>query len=130
MTRTITAQFETLEQARQAAYELAQRVPGLRGEVYDAQTDGTALDALALLTEDAARLREGIRRGGGVVCAEVPDARLREAAAALAACGAIDVGRREARRHRDREGTIRSEETAPLPTGTADDPSKDAGRDI
>jgi uncharacterized protein (TIGR02271 family) len=94
MTRTITAYFDTAEAAQQAAYDLAQRVAGVRGQVYDART--ADLDTLSLPLEDAVALREGFRRGGGVVHAEVPDDRFEAVADALEASGAVDLDAREA----------------------------------
>jgi uncharacterized protein (TIGR02271 family) len=94
MTRTITAYFDTAEAAQQAAYDLAQRVAGVRGRVFDARTND--LDSLPLPREDAAALREGFRRGGGVVHAEVPDDRFDAVADALEASGAVDLDAREA----------------------------------
>jgi uncharacterized protein (TIGR02271 family) len=95
MTRTITAYFDTVEAAERAAFDLAKRVGGVRGQVYDARTAGS-LGTLALPQEDIAALTEGFRRGGGIVHAEVPDDRFETVADALEASGAIDLDTREA----------------------------------
>ncbi|MCB4823188.1 YsnF/AvaK domain-containing protein [Roseicella aerolata] len=120
MTRTMTAYFDSVQEAERAAYDLAQRVPGVRGEVFDARTDSQRLEALALPSEDAETLHEGFRRGGGVVHAEVPDGRFEELAAALEASGAVDLEQREAEwRKSGWTGARRGDDVAPLPTGGA-----------
>jgi uncharacterized protein (TIGR02271 family) len=121
MTRTITAYFDSVQEAERAAYDLAERVPGVRGEVYDARSDQRQLDALALPQEDAATLREGFRRGGGIVHAEIPDNRFEEVTSALEASGAVDLDQREADwRKEGWTGATVGGATTPLPTaGTA-----------
>jgi uncharacterized protein (TIGR02271 family) len=120
MTRTITAYFDSVQEAERAAYDLAQHVPGVRGEVFDARTDSQRLETLALPTEDAETLHEGFRRGGGVVHAEVPDGRFEEVAAALEASGAVDLEQREAEwRNSGWTGARTADQVTPLPTGGA-----------
>jgi len=72
MTRTITALFDTVDAAERAAYDLATRIGGVRGEVYGSSRAGE-LSALAIPGEDTSILHENIRRGGAVLHAEVPD---------------------------------------------------------
>jgi len=95
MARTITALFGDAEAAERAAYALATRVGGVRGEVYGAGRTGE-LAALLIPRDDAAALHEHIRRGGAVLHAEVPDDRFEAAADALEAAGAADIDQREA----------------------------------
>jgi uncharacterized protein (TIGR02271 family) len=95
MARTITALFDTAEAAERAAYALATRVGGVRGEVYGAGRTGE-LAALLIPRDDAAALHEHVRRGGAVLHAEVPDDRFEAAADALEAAGAADIDQREA----------------------------------
>src|SRR4051794_18246796 len=95
MTRSITALFDTNEAAERAAYDLATRVGGVRGEVYAANRT-SELSSLAIPGEDAASLHEHIRRGGAVLHAEVPDDRFQAVADALEAAGAADFNEREA----------------------------------
>jgi len=98
-TRTITAYFDTVQAAEQAARDLATRVAGVRGEVFDARTGSGGLGALP--HEDTALLTEGFRRGGGVVRVEAPDERLDAVADALEASGAVDLDEREAQWRRE-----------------------------
>jgi len=93
--RTITAYFETVQAAEQAAFDLAKGVPGVRGQVVDAR-NADNLGDLYLPEGDAALVREGFRRGGGVVHAEVPDGRFEEVANVLEASGAADLDALEA----------------------------------
>jgi uncharacterized protein (TIGR02271 family) len=93
--RTITAYFDSVQTAEQAAFDLAKGVPGVRGQVFGARNAGN-LDNLYLPEGDAALVREGVRRGGGVVQAEVPDGRFEEVANVLEASGAVDLDAREA----------------------------------
>jgi stress response protein YsnF len=93
--RTITAYFDSVQAAEQAAFDLATRVGGVRAKVYDARNTDSLGD-LSLPEGDATTLREGFRRGGGVVHAEVPDGRFEEVADALEASGAVDLDAREA----------------------------------
>ena len=95
MARTITALFDDAEAAERAAYDLATRVGGVRGEVYGAGR-ASELAALLIPRDDAAALHEHIRRGGAVLHAEVPDDRFEAAADALEAAGAADIDQREA----------------------------------
>ena len=82
MARTITALFDDTEAAERAAYDLAARVGGVRGEVYGPGR-ASELFALTIPGEDAAVLRENVRRGGAVLHAEVPDERFQAVADAL-----------------------------------------------
>jgi uncharacterized protein (TIGR02271 family) len=95
MARTIAALFDDAEAAERAAYALATRVGGVRGEVYGADRTGE-LAALLIPRDDAAALHEHVRRGGVVLHAEVPDDRFEAAADALEAAGAADIDQREA----------------------------------
>ena len=92
--RTITAYFDSVQAAEQAAFDLAKGVPGVRGQVFDTR-NAASLDNLSLPEGDAALVREGFRRGGGVVHAEVPDGRFDEVANVLEASGAVDLDTRE-----------------------------------
>jgi len=93
--RTITAYFDSVQAAEQAAFDLAKGVPGVRGQVFDTR-DAASLDNLSLPEGDATLVREGFRRGGGVVHAEVPDGRFDEVANVLEASGAVDLDALEA----------------------------------
>ncbi|WP_052215111.1 YsnF/AvaK domain-containing protein [Belnapia sp. F-4-1] len=93
--RAITAYFDSVQAAEQAAFALATRVGGVRAKVYDARNTDILGD-LSLPEGDATTLREGFRRGGGVVHAEVSDGRFEEVADALEASGAVDLDAREA----------------------------------
>ncbi len=95
MTQTITALFDTVEQAEQAANDLAIRVGGVRGTIYSAPT-ASDIDTLSVPNEDRAVLRENIRRGGAVFYAEVPEEKFQAVADALEAAGAVDFDEREA----------------------------------
>src|SRR5215218_6366088 len=88
MTKAITAFFDTLAQAEQAAQDLATEVGGVRGEVYDTKRSGE-LSRLSIPGEDAATYNEGIRRGGAVLHAQVPDHRFDAAADAPEAAGPL-----------------------------------------
>jgi uncharacterized protein (TIGR02271 family) len=93
--RTITAYFDSLQAAEQAAFDLAKGVPGVRGQVFDTR-NAASPDDLSLPKGDATLVREGFRRGGGVVHAEVPDGRFDEVANVLEASGAVDLDALEA----------------------------------
>ena len=95
MTKAITAFFDTLAEAERAAHDLATRVGGVRGEVYDARRSGE-LSRLSIAGEDMATYHEGVRRGGAVFHAQVPDHLFEEAADVLENHGAVDIGEREA----------------------------------
>ncbi len=100
MTKTITAFFDDPAAAERAAHDLSAKVGGVRGEVYDTRRSGE-LSRLALIGEDLATFNEGIRRGGAVLHAQVPDDRFDAAADALEAAGAADIDEREAAWRRD-----------------------------
>jgi uncharacterized protein (TIGR02271 family) len=95
MTQTVVALFDTTEAAERAAYDLATRIGGVRGEVYAASRAGE-LSSLRIPGEDVAVLHENIRRGGAVLHAEVPDENVHAVADALEAAGAVDFEEREA----------------------------------
>ncbi len=95
MTKTITAFFDTTAQAEQAAQDLATKVGGVRGEVYDTKRSGE-LSRLSIPGEDMATFNEGIRRGGTVLHAQVPDHQFDAAADVLERDGAVDIDEREA----------------------------------
>jgi uncharacterized protein (TIGR02271 family) len=100
MTRTITALFDTIEAAEKAAYDLATRIGGVRGEVYG--SDRTSeLSSLDMPSDDATVVEENIRRGGAVLHAEVPDGKFEAVADAVEAAGAVDIDEREAAWRRD-----------------------------
>ena len=95
MTKTITAFFDTLAAAERAAQDLATKVGGVRGEVYDTKRSGE-LSRLSIPGEDMATFDEGIRRGGAVFHAQVPDHQFDAAADVLERDGAVDIDEREA----------------------------------
>ncbi|SDB21360.1 YsnF/AvaK domain-containing protein [Belnapia rosea] len=109
--RTITAYFDSVQAAEQAAFNLATRVGGVRAKVYDARNTDRLGD-LSLPEGDATTLREGFRRGGGVVHAEVPDGRFEEVADTLEASGSVDLDVKEAEwRKEGRAGSTASTTT-------------------
>jgi uncharacterized protein (TIGR02271 family) len=114
--RTITAYFDSVQAAEQAAFDLAKGVPGVRGQVFDTR-NAASLDNLSLPEGDATLVREGFRRGGGVVHAEVPDGRFDEVANVLEASGAVDLDALEAEWRK--EGWIGSTTGATTGTTTA-----------
>jgi uncharacterized protein (TIGR02271 family) len=95
MTRTITAFFDNAAQAEQAAQDLSVNVGGVRGEVYDTKRSGE-LSRLSIPGEDMATFNEGIRRGGALLHAQVPDHQFDAAADVLERDGAVDIDEREA----------------------------------
>jgi uncharacterized protein (TIGR02271 family) len=95
MTETIVALFDTVEVAERAAYDLATRIGGVRGEVYDSSRT-SELSSLRVPSEDTLILHENIRRGGAVLHAEVPDGKFQAVADALESAGAVDFDEREA----------------------------------
>jgi hypothetical protein len=66
MTRTITALFDTVDAAEKAVRDLAERVGGVRGTIYDSRTFSD-VDSISVPEEDRAILQENIRRGGTVL---------------------------------------------------------------
>jgi uncharacterized protein (TIGR02271 family) len=94
MTRTITALFDTIDAAEKAAYDLATRIGGVRGEVYGSSRT-SELSSLQIPSDDAAVVHENIRRGGAVLYAEVPDGKFEAVADAVEAAGAVDIDERE-----------------------------------
>jgi uncharacterized protein (TIGR02271 family) len=127
MTRTVTAYFDSVQAAEQAAYGLAEQVSGVRAQVFDTRTGDIDLNALSLPQEDIAILLEGIRRGGAAVYAEVPDHQFDAVAEALEANGAVDLDEREAAWRQDGWAGAPDLDTSPTPvtstmasgTGTA-----------
>jgi len=95
MTRTIAALFDTATEAEQAAQRLAMDVGGVRGEVYGSGT-AKELSSLSIPSDDTAAFSEGIRRGGAVLYAQVPDGKFEAVAAILETDGAVDISEREA----------------------------------
>jgi uncharacterized protein (TIGR02271 family) len=95
MTRTITALFDTVDAAEKAAYDLATRIGGVRGEVYGSNRT-SELSSLEMPSDDAAVVHENIRRGGAVLHAEVPEGKFEAVADAVEAAGAVDIDEREA----------------------------------
>ena len=95
MTRTITAFFDTTAEAERAAQDLSINIGGVRGEVYDATRSGE-LSRLSIPAEDMATFNEGIRRGGAILHAQVPDHQFDAAADVLERGGAVDIDEREA----------------------------------
>src|SRR3954452_17684425 len=95
MTRTIVALFDTTAEAEQAAQRLAMDVGGVRGEVYGSGR-ANELSSLSIPSGDTAAFSEGVRRGGAVLYAEVPDGKFEAVAAVLEADGAVDINEREA----------------------------------
>jgi len=95
MTKTITAFFDDPAQAQQAAQDLSVNVGGVRGEVYDTKRSGE-LSRLPIPGEDVAAFDEGIRRGGAILHAQVPDHQFDAAADVLERGGAVDIDEREA----------------------------------
>jgi len=95
MTRTITALFDNVEAANKAARNLAERVGGVRGTIYDSHTMDNS-HHLAIPVEDRATLDENIRRGGAVFYAQVPDEKFETISTVLEEAGASDFDEREA----------------------------------
>ena len=95
MTRAITALFDTLAVAERAAQDLSINVGDVRRDVYDAKRSGV-LPRLSIPGEGMATFNEGIRRGGAVLHAQVPEHRFDEAAYVLERDGAVDIDEREA----------------------------------
>jgi uncharacterized protein (TIGR02271 family) len=133
MTRTITALFDTVDAAEKATRDLAERVGGVRGTIYDSRTSSDA-DSLSIPGEDKATLQEHIRRGGAVLHAQIPDEKFEAASSVLEEDGALDFDEREATWRREGwtgwSGTTATE-TAGTTTNTAEATSTDTTqRDI
>ena len=117
MTRTITALFDTPAEAERAAQDLATNIGGVRGEVYDTKRSGE-LSRLPIPGEDMATFDEGIRRGGAILHAQVPDHQFEAAADVLERDGAVGIDEREAAwRKEGWTGGVASQPTAT--TGSA-----------
>jgi uncharacterized protein (TIGR02271 family) len=127
MTRTITALFDTVDAAEKAARDLAKRVGGVRGTIYDSRTSSD-VDSISVPEEDRAILQENIRRGGTVLHAQIPDekfAAVYEAVySVLEEDGAVDFDEREAAWRR--EGWTGGSGTAA--TGAAETTTTDTAR--
>src|SRR5215213_9421681 len=123
MTRTITALFDTVEAAEKATHNLAERVGGVRGTIYDARTS-SELDSISIPGEDKATLQENIRRGGAVFHAQIPDEKFEAVSSVLEESGAVDFDEREAAWRR--EGWTGGSGTAA--TGTAGTTTTDTTR--
>jgi uncharacterized protein (TIGR02271 family) len=95
MTRTITALFDTVEAAETAARDLAERVGGVRGTIYDSRSSSD-LDSISIPGEDKATLQEHIRRGGTALHAQIPDEKFEAVYRLLEEDGALDFNEREA----------------------------------
>src|SRR3954451_2253101 len=95
MTRTIVALFDSAAEAEQASQRLAMDVGGVRGEVYGSGRVNE-LSSLLIPGDDTAAFREGIRRGGAVLYAQVPDGKFEAVAAILETDGAVNTDEREA----------------------------------
>jgi uncharacterized protein (TIGR02271 family) len=93
--RTITALFDSMDAAEKAAYDLATRIGGVRGEVYGSSRS-SELSSLRLPGEDMALLHESVQRGGAVLHADVPDEKFQIVADALESAGAVDFDEHEA----------------------------------
>jgi len=96
MTHTITALFDTAEAAEKAARDLADRVGGVRGTIYDSRTSGDVETLSSIPGEDRATLQENIRRGGAVFYAQVPDEKFDAVSDVLEENGASNFDEREA----------------------------------
>jgi uncharacterized protein (TIGR02271 family) len=118
MTRTIVALFDTAAEAEQASRHLAMDVGGVRGEVYGSGR-AKELSSLSIPGDDTAAFSEGVRRGGVVVYAEVPDAKFETVATLLEADGAVDINEREATWRREGwTGSTALDSTPATTTGT------------
>jgi uncharacterized protein (TIGR02271 family) len=95
MTRTIAALFDTVEAAEKAGRDLAERVGGVRGTIYDPRTSSD-VDTIAVPGEDRATLQEHIRRGGAVLHAQIPDEKFEAVYRVVEANGAVNFDEREA----------------------------------
>jgi uncharacterized protein (TIGR02271 family) len=129
----VTAYFDTPQAAEQAAFDLAKQVSGVRAQVFDSKSSTSDLSVLSIPQEDLATLREGFRRGGATVYAEIPDNQFETAATALEASGAIDLNEREAAWRQEGwtgSSTSSSNQTSPaavMPTSAGSAASRTAG---
>ena len=127
MTRTITALFDTVDAAEKAARDLAERVGGVRGTIYDSRTSSD-VGSIAIPGEDRVILQENIRRGGAVLHAEIPDEKFEAVYEAvysvLEESDAVDFDEREAAWRR--EGWTGGSGMAE--TGTAETTATDTAR--
>src|SRR4051812_4918630 len=94
MTRTITALFDTVEAANGAARDVAERVGGGRGRVYESRETYDSR-TLPIPAEDRATLDENIRRGGAVFHAQVLDEKFEAVSTVLEEAGAAHFDERE-----------------------------------
>jgi uncharacterized protein (TIGR02271 family) len=129
MTRTITALFDTVDVAEKATRDLAERVGGVRGTIYDSRMSSD-VDSISVSGEDRAILQENIRRGGAVLHAQIPDEKFEAVYEAvysvLEQAGAVDFDEREAAWRR--EGWTGGSGTAA--TGVAETTPDTARQDI
>jgi uncharacterized protein (TIGR02271 family) len=123
MTRTIAALFDTVDAAEKAARDLAERVGGIRGTIYDSRTSSD-VDTIAVPDEDRAILQENIRRGGAVLHAQIPDEKFEAVYSVLEEDGAVDFDEKAAAWRR--EGWTGWSGTAA--TGTAGTTTTDTAR--
>src|SRR5215208_6146159 len=134
MTRTITALFDTVEAAEKATHNLAERVGGVRGTIYDARS-ASELDSISVPGEDRATLQENIRRGGAVFHAQIPDEKFEAVSSVLEESGAVDFDERETAWRREGwtggSGTAATGTAGTTTTKTAETtPTDTARRDI
>jgi uncharacterized protein (TIGR02271 family) len=134
MTRTITALFDTVDAAEKAARDLAERVGGVRGTIYDARSS-SELDSISIPGEDKATLQENIRRGGAVFHAQIPDEKFEAVSSVLEESGAVDFDERETAWRREGwtggSGTAATGTAGTTTTKTAETtPTDTARRDI
>jgi stress response protein YsnF len=125
MTQTITALFDTVDAAEKAARDLAERVGGVRGTIYDSRTS-SAVDSISIPGEDRLIVQENIRRGGAALHAQIPDAKFEAVCSVLEEDGAVDFDEREAAWRR--EGWTGGSGTAA--TGAAETTTDTARGDI
>jgi uncharacterized protein (TIGR02271 family) len=122
MTRTITALFDTFDEADRATRALAEQVGGIRGSIYDSRM-ADAVRTISVPAEDRATLEENIRRGGAVFYAEVPDDKFEAVSRVLEETGAVDFEEKEAAWRREGwtgwSGTATTGTTTAATTGTA-----------
>jgi uncharacterized protein (TIGR02271 family) len=125
MTRTITALFDTFDEADRATRALAEQVGGIRGSIYDSRM-ADAVRTISVPAEDRATLEENIRRGGAVFYAEVPDEKFDVVSRVLEEAGAADFEEKEAAWRREGWTGWSGDAT----TGTTDTTTSTARRDI
>lgn len=95
-TQTITAVFDSMNEAETAAQTLAMQVGGVRAALYGSEADATRLRDVGVSAPDRDVLEEAIRRGGAVLSATVPEDRIARVTEVLESSGAVDLDEREA----------------------------------